>query len=197
MDFKNISPQNQLYSACFNNDIELVETLIEGGLVDVNGKDGWGATPLTTASSCGNYVIVSLLIKNGAEVNKKALNGVEYTALHAASYYSHYEVAEILLKGGASLSEKDVNGQTPLHWIAKNKEGKGIFELFLKNGSKINEPDKYGWTALHHACCNNCYEVVVFLLKNGADKTIKNSHGETPQDVANIKGYIHIDSLCE
>jgi len=40
-----------------------------------------------------------------------------------------------------------------------------------------------GWTPLHWACKRNCVDVVVLLLKNGADRNVTSDKGETAASV--------------
>jgi ankyrin repeat protein len=48
------------------------------------------------------------------------------------------------------------------------------------NDPVVNEPDEIGSTPLHVAASHGSKECVILLLDAGADKTIKNSYGQTP-----------------
>jgi ankyrin repeat protein len=55
----------------------------------------------------------------------------------------------------------------------------------LEAGAPINYRDRQGNTALHISALFGHREIVHLLLQNGADKTIKNNYGETPDEAAN------------
>ncbi|XP_053975193.1 ankyrin repeat domain-containing protein 40-like [Hylaeus volcanicus] len=56
-----------------------------------------------------------------------------------------------------------------------------VVQKLLKLGVDVNARDPVdGWTSLHLACEAGYCDVVVLLLKNGADKNIISINGETP-----------------
>ena len=57
-------------------------------------------------------------------------------------------------------------------------------ELLLKKGAKVNGVDGYGITPLLAACKAGHLEVVMSLLRAGADKTMHGPRFETPLEVA-------------
>lgn len=59
----------------------------------------------------GHANIASLLIKNGAKIEEKDIEG--FTALHWAVYTDHEDVAKILLDNGADIHNKNNRGQVP------------------------------------------------------------------------------------
>jgi ankyrin repeat protein len=65
--------------------------------------------------------------------------------------------------------------------------------ILLENGADVNTPDKDGYTALMWAS-RYCHESTVrLLLDHGADKELKNEHGESAIDLAkteDIKAFI-------
>jgi ankyrin repeat protein len=66
-----------LYHACFNN-LELVKLLLANGAQEsINKADNYGNTPLYWACRKNNLDIVALLLKSGANVDKKSLNSAE------------------------------------------------------------------------------------------------------------------------
>jgi hypothetical protein len=99
--------------------------------------------------------------------------------LHFACAFGIIGLLPALMECGASLEQRDVQNRTVLHWacykdlldsnldivswIVKQKGGLAI----------LNVRDNCGATALERASMNNSLEIVCFLLRNGADPTMK------------------------
>ena len=58
-----------------------------------------------------------------------------------------------------------------------------VVKKLIQAGVEVNQIDKWGKTPLHYASMYEHAEVITALLAAGADKTIKNKHGQTPHDV--------------
>ena len=56
-------------------------------------------------------------------------------------------------------------------------------QILIDSGAQINHQDNDGNTALHYALMGENFELAKFLVGKGADKTIKNNDGETPEDL--------------
>ncbi|ERL91398.1 hypothetical protein D910_08730, partial [Dendroctonus ponderosae] len=57
-------------------------------------------------------------------------------------------------------------------------------EILLSRNVNVNSQNSVnGWTALHWACKRGNEKIVRQLLNYGADKSVKNSKGETPSDI--------------
>ncbi|XP_065663254.1 uncharacterized protein LOC100208925 isoform X1 [Hydra vulgaris] len=77
------------------------------------------------------------------------------------------DFVESLLRGGADINFSDKHGQCAMHEIARGWNI--ISAIFVKEkGAEINKEDKYGRTPLHLAAAVNHYEMVEWLIKNGA-----------------------------
>ncbi len=152
--------------------------------------------------------VMQLLIDYGAQVNAKNPSSNYYpTPLHHAVGGSAASV-KLLLQHKADSNAQNEYGETTFQCAAQHcKYAKDItkeislLKTMLDNGANINAQDKEGNTALHmllsefahcpawcsvhnHNTNNNIRYIVKFLLKHGADKTIKNHKGETPFYVA-------------
>lgn len=95
--------------------IKIAEALIAAG-ADVNKKINDGATPLIRAAMNGWPNMVTLLVKNKAEVNH-AESDDGYTALHWASRLGRSVTAERLLLAGADETIKSKRGETARQMI--------------------------------------------------------------------------------
>lgn len=91
---------------------------------NANIRDEHGQTPLDAAIFQGLPMIVDILIKGGADVKAKGVNG--RTALHYAIAHcplddnseDKLETINLLLKAGADVNATDDNGRTPAHIAA-------------------------------------------------------------------------------
>src|SRR3990172_8287050 len=75
----------------------------------------------TIFSACENgnvEELISLLIKNGANVNQANNDG--RTPLYGASFHDHVEIVSLLLNHGANMYQIDNTKQTPLHIASSN-----------------------------------------------------------------------------
>ena len=91
---------------------EIIEILKAAG-ADLDAKDyEKGLTPLHYTALRNKPLCASTLLKLGADVHAKEVNGA--TALHGAAFHGNLEVAEVLLKAGADPAAKDKHGYTPL-----------------------------------------------------------------------------------
>ena len=89
----------------------------------------------------------------------------------------------------------DEDRTSPLHIACKNANIQMIEEI-INQGAMINIPDIVGWTSLHIACFYNRPDVVLLLLKNGANYKTKNREKETPKDLAiKVKGFICVNVI--
>jgi len=110
----------------FNGNKEIVELLLQKG-ADPNVYDDMGIAPIIGAARQNQADIITMLIKNKAEVNIKNKGGEE-TALHYAAEYNSGDAAKVLLANGADKNLKNSSGKTPLD-VAKDKKSDKVIEL--------------------------------------------------------------------
>ena len=200
----------------------IVRFLLDAG-ADPNLQDTWvsmppNGTPLENAAERGHLEIVKLLVERGADVNKKGCS----TPLRGACAYGRADVVRDLLSKGARWEPEyllaavatgsvetvmalveagcDVNyrtpdGETPLHFAAVQKSP-AMAEALIRLGAKVNVRCKrWKETPLHRAASRGRLEVVRVLLEAGADPTIKNFKGKTPEQWARAYGQIGVAAL--
>ncbi|KAJ3104531.1 hypothetical protein HK100_004045 [Physocladia obscura] len=95
--------------------IEILRSLSEKGLIDLNASDSKGLTPLLTAVDAvktGHGVVKFILSQSGVDINKKGLGGV--SALHIAVNMALPDVVKLLLDHGANSNICDDLGRSPL-----------------------------------------------------------------------------------
>lgn len=144
-----------------------------------------GDTPLTVACRNGHDNVVSVLLENGAEVNKERFYDGR-TALHEASTKA---VASLLLANGADIHANACRGgETPLH-RACDYGCEGIAAVLIENGANIDAQRNDGSTALHVASSNGHEGIVELLLKHGANVDIQANDESTALQIACEKGH--------
>ncbi|MFF3022063.1 M48 family metallopeptidase [Gottfriedia sp. NPDC057948] len=147
-------------------------------------------TPLTQAVLDNDIEQVKELIDEGEDVNE--LNRDHESPLLKASYTDgeplNLEMLKLLLDNGANPTIGDADDWTILHAAAYLGDKEAI-DLLLKYGADINQPDNVGETPIF----DTIYEVddlktFQYLIKKGADLSIKNVDGMTLKEVAKENG---------
>ncbi|KAM8945997.1 ankyrin repeat domain-containing protein 27 [Pelodytes ibericus] len=145
--------------------------------VNVTSRDGF--TPLHIAAMQGHSVLVSLLLKHGANVDAK--NGNRALPLHLACHKGHLEVVKTLIEHSTGKNKKDMSGCTPLIYACMGNHI-DIAALLLEHGASVNLSNVKGNTALHEAVRKNSQALVQLLLLYGAPVDVRNKRQYTPLD---------------
>ncbi|CAK1550419.1 unnamed protein product [Leptosia nina] len=170
-----------LLYAIEHDDTKAVEKMLDMG-ADVNAQNSEGRTVLHEAITKGNLQIIEFLLKNGANVHLKTRCG-ESPLLTAISYDKH-AIINLLIQCGAHLTSVDVKSIADLLSVAARSGVIVKFESLKIAGADFNITDEMGQTALHKAVICNHPAIVRYLLKNGANPSVKDVMGFTPLDCA-------------
>lgn len=133
-----------LIEAVKANDIEKVKKIAD--TENINSTDETGATPVMWAAYNGNVEVLDFLVKNGADVRKKGIIGINtdhiprtYTsALLAAAGEGHLEAVKYLVeKAGISPDERGdcLNDWTLVPSDLNTTEG--LFDFIKSSNSKL------------------------------------------------------------
>jgi ankyrin repeat protein len=149
--------------------------------------------------------VCEYLLSKGADPNRQK-NESGCPVLVGVAYMNNVECVRLLLEGGADPNAVNECGETALH-SSLTKAGEqnvsaadrhAVVQLLIKHGADPNRrtiPGKVtlgfwrdvrtrGETPLHRAAAYASEETVKFLLKAGADKTIRDANGDSPQSWA-------------
>ena len=130
----------------------------KGANKDAKTNAGW--TPLHIVASKNDARFASMLITQGASVDKKD-NQHDRTPLHIGLENHHFKVAETLISKGANMNSTTF-GETPLFTAAKT--GDDILVKFLiDHHASTSIRDEAGYTPLHIAAEKGHYTVVKLL----------------------------------
>jgi ankyrin repeat protein len=177
-----------------NNDIAEVTKAIENG-ADVNAiLDDRGNTALLYAIGYNSLEITKLLIKAGANINYKDINGM--TPL---MWSRSLDIAKLLIDSGADVNERDNAGQTVL--IISALTGELLLDktnLLINNGADINARTNDGITVLMAACNARkpSIELIKLLINKGIDVNAKEKkEGGTALIFAISSGSLEVTKL--
>jgi uncharacterized protein len=190
----------ELVRASQQGDLAAVRKLVESG-ADVNSVGDHGMGPLLTFTPA----VVEYLLANGADPNHQT-NETGDPVLAGVAYLNNVECVRLLLAAGADANAvvKDT-GETALHGaligLGQNVSAADrheVVRLLIEHGADPNhrtiagKPSLAFWrdvrtrgeTPLHRAAAYASEESVVFLLKTGADRTVRDANGDSPQSWA-------------
>lgn len=187
----------KLVRASLQGDLATVQKLVESG-VDVNSTDEHGMGPLLTFTPS----VVEYLLSKGADPNRQR-NENDAPVLVGVAYMNNAECVRLLLEGGAdSNAASEHTGETPLHsCLAKQHDDASavgqyaIVQLLVEHGADPNrrtipgtttfnfwrDVRTRGETPLHRAAAYASEETIGLLLDAGADKSIRDANGDSPQ----------------
>lgn len=157
---------------------EVVAYIAGGG--DINAKNLLGETLLHRAIVVAELDVISLLIKNGADIHVKEERKGS-TPLHWAVVHNKAKVVRLLLVSGADIASVDNKGDTPLHRAAHletwNNET-DISEILLSAGADPNVKNKAGITPFHLVAGSRNLALLNLFIENKADVHLKIAEGE-------------------
>jgi len=104
----------------------LAQLLLNGGGTEMI-VPSTGETPLIMAARLGGMNITEELLKNGANVDARNLNGA--TALMQAVLSDEGEISNILIESGCDPTIRDNNGKLPIH-VARLRNDPGVMQVF-------------------------------------------------------------------
>ncbi len=171
---------------------EILESLIAAGAkLEAKDKDGWTAVHYAVAN--GNWMALDKLIAAKANVNVVAKD--KYSALMMAIGSGRGGIAEKLMKAGAKWPASWPDGASGLVHATAGRDLRAV-RIALANNPAIDEPSPDdGFTPLAIASWNGDAQIVMDLLRAGADPSIKDKKGKTALEHATSQEQTEIVAL--
>ena len=147
----------------------------------LNLQDLDGNTAIHYAAYRGNMDIVKLLIKYGADYQKKNNSGLN--VMHMAAQGDRPNILIYFKdKYNMDINQKDFNGSTPLHWACHLGSEKAV-TFILSWTDDIDIQDTKGKTALYLAVQATRVKIIQKLIRKGADTYIRDNTQKNIYDV--------------
>ncbi len=157
------------------NEKEVDRLLKEGVDINTVGKDGMN--PLLWALSMNDTKTYEMVLKKGGDPNIKitAGSGTGSSVMATICRAKKDDFLRLTLKYGWKPDSKDLRSYGLLLEAVKNLSIEKV-KLLVEAGVDVNQ--KYdGETPMNMAGMLNQFDIVHYLLQNGADPTIKSDHG--------------------
>jgi ankyrin repeat protein len=190
VDHQNAAGMTALMYAARENRTENVKALLAAGAKpDVRDGDGW--TALMYASYNGSWGSFDELVAAKASVSLEDAEG--WTPMMLAISNGKGVVVERLQKAGAKVPT-EFHGASTLFYAIESGDLTS-FRAVLAAGGDVNAPDPDGWTPLAWAAAGGHEQMVMDLLRAGADPAIKDNEDKTPLDRASESELTEIAAL--
>ena len=160
----------RLIQAVKSNDFETASHLLKQR-VDVNARQGDGATALEWAAYRDDLRIADLLLRAGA--NPNLANDVGATPLHLACTNRSAPMVDRLLAAGANANAALMNGETALMTCSRTGEPNTVRALLARGAQPNAKESAHGQTALMWAAAESHPEAVRLLLDAKADFRVR------------------------
>lgn len=195
---KDESGYSPLYSATIGCRLETVTYLLDQRLdIDATSKQGmtalhcavnWATDPSNPGSlevGLIRYAIAQGLLAKGADPH--IADNYGDMALHAAARTGEMSFIELLLEFGADPNAQNLERYGSLALSEAVMCGmKDAADRLIAAGAKIDLADSAGNTALHAAVhstsADHAPQMVIYLLERGADPSVCNREGKTPEE---------------
>ncbi|KAH1024545.1 hypothetical protein HUJ05_004010 [Dendroctonus ponderosae] len=203
-----IPSHHLLHKAITQNNLDVAMALIEGGAM-INSRDSNGFTPIMTACSRKNVLILKYLLFEGADVNIQSLIDGK-TALHVCSQDVRSEgnvnrLIDILVNSGANMNASSYQGTVLLHAIVLGNNYAAI--ALIRHGADVNIRDeKVCWDVLsvsqRYGTLELCKAAVYagFNLRDmthDPKKLRKGPNDETYDFIVHVKSNpLHLREVC-
>jgi ankyrin repeat protein len=214
---RNNNGETPLLIAVQNERSDLVGLMLDKG-AQIHARDADGESPFTIALRTSPRMVLSLLEKGREQTDNEGRSPLDIaiiagksgkeieditlwvgprqlftvdrqgkTPLRHAVDLGAWGTAKFLTDEGSNVFAVARDGKTPADIAFESGNREAVRALF--GGKSISARDTGGNTALHYAARTGNTDLVQFLLELGADKTARNTAGESSADIARRWGH--------
>lgn len=182
---KYIYPQyDVLYVALKNDADNVLKTIINQKLFDLNKRYSDCESPIYTCARENSPKTMKLLIENGANIHViDECQGVKgHSPLAWAAMERSYDACKVLIENGADVNRIEDNMHSVLGITCLTYENEGSFDiikLLVENGADVNQANDLNFTPLMMCAFIDNVKCIEFLVKNGAELNAMTSSGYT------------------
>lgn len=176
------SADEAFFRAVANDDASTMSTLFLRG-TDPNVRDAKGQLALVLALQAGNERALDQLVSH-PDIKIDLANGSGETPLMMAALRGQLGWMQKLLARGAQVQRP---GWAPLHYAAAGPSLAAV-QLLAERGAALNAPSPNGTTPLMMAARYGSEDSARWLLKQGADATLRNEQQLQAADFARATG---------
>lgn len=161
---------------------------------ELDEEVGHGVSSRRKISRGSLYLVISRLIKEGANIDAQGRDGV--APIHCAAMTGFVEAVKLLTDTGANINILDAWGKTALHWAAFYGKRAAVEYLWKIANRALR--DREVRTALHLAVISGKWGTATWLVNNDADVMAKDRQGRIPLHQAAWDGMLDVIQLmCE
>jgi len=173
------------FVAVRRDDARTIKTLLARGF-DPNTVDETGQPALMLAFNMESYRAMEALLAS-PDIKAELRNSRGESLLMLAAIKGDHRLAKWLIDGGADVNK---TGWTPLHYACSGTSPQQLemARLLLENAAYIDAESPNGSTPLMMAAMYGTTDVLLLLLEEGADATLRNQQGLTAIDFAQRVG---------
>ncbi|RDD43947.1 Transient receptor potential cation channel subfamily A member 1 [Trichoplax sp. H2] len=194
VDLQDVDGNTTLHEASKFGHVRMCELILRIDPALVNYTDNDLMTPLHVSCMRDRNNVCKLLIKHGASLIKKSIDGG--APIHFAASRGATEVIGLLLDSANNkrrkyidqINDRDNERRTPLHRAAQGGYKQAV-EMCVRNGADITAIQRDGLTALHIAASNGYPDVVEALIQHHAPVDARDFQYRTPLHLAASFGH--------
>eukprot|EP00795_Rhopilema_esculentum_P001166 gene1166-15520_t len=175
----------RLHRAAYKNKIQKLQSLLKKRRVDINKKDVEGRTALHYGCLAGRIQVVRLILDADGKIT---IDRFGRSPIFMAIKNGHLDIVKVFYGIEFDFNRPDHAGTTPLHYAIFRKKMEIAEYLVKQVHVNVNARDMHISTPLHEAVLAGLPNVVLLLVKSGAETEIREMIGKTPLLLAIVKG---------
>ena len=159
----------------------------------INQYDMEGMTPLSLAVKILNMDIIDYLLDHDA-LPDIIDERTGRTPLHFSVLAKAHLISQNLINYNASVDMPDFQCITPLMLAASQGDIVHV-KMLIDKAAEVDARDENGWTPLHYATNANAVKCVVYLMREGANRHVRDLQKRRPLDIARFRDFGDIIAL--